>query len=195
MNKSFIGGMVVGIAILAVVVGLLWMMSASKSDEVVTIQALSGGMTNLSGLTISGSNTDELIVNQTGTGDIVELRDNGAAVVRVPDGGGVVLLDGDLTVADDIRISAQTAITVTNGNPFTPTGTYQAITAASEVTPTITVGNAGDVLVLINTSAQTVNIADTGTAKLSAAAALGQYDTLVLWCDGTNWIEISRSDN
>ena len=195
MNRNFIWGMVVGIAILAVVVGLLWMMSASKSDEVVTIQALSGGMTTLSGLTISGSNTDELVVDQTGTGDIVELRDDGTAVVRVPDGGGVTLLDGDLVVADDLRIATQTAITVTDGNPFTPTGTYQAIAAASEVTPTITVGSTGDVLVLINTSAQTVNIADTSTAKLSAAAALGQYDALILWCDGTNWIEISRSDN
>ena len=109
--------------------------------------------------------------------------------------GGLTISDGDAVVADDLRITAQTAITVTNGNAFTPTGTYQPIQAAAEVTPTITVGTAGDVVVLINTSANTINIADSGTAKLSAAAALGQYDSLTLWCDGTNWIEVSRSDN
>ena len=26
-------------------------------------------------------------------------------------------------------------------------------------------------------------------------STLGQYDALILWFDGTNWIEISRSDN
>jgi hypothetical protein len=110
--------------------------------------------------------------------------------------GGASLTDGDMVVADDLRVTAQTSITVTNAAAFTPTGTYQNITAAGEVTPTITAGaTAGDLLVLINTSAQVVNIADSGTAKLSAAAALNQFDVLVLWSDGTNWIEISRSDN
>ncbi len=109
---------------------------------------------------------------------------------------GITISDGDLVVADDLRVTAQTSITVTNGAAFTPTGTYQNITTASEVTPTITAGaTAGDLLILINTSAQTINVADSGTAKLSAAWAAGQYDVLVLWSDGTNWIEISRSNN
>ena len=103
--------------------------------------------------------------------------------------------DGDVVVADDLRITGQTAITVTNGAGFSPTGTYQSIQAGSEVTPTINVGAAGDLLVLINISTNVINLADTGIQKLSAAWAGGQYDVLVLWCDGTNWIEISRSDN
>lgn len=109
--------------------------------------------------------------------------------------GGLTISDGDAVVADDVRVTAQTFITVTDTAAFTATGTYQAIRAAGEVTPTITVGTAGDLLVLINESAQTINIADTGIQMLSAAWAGGQYDVLVLWCDGTNWIEISRSDN
>lgn len=109
--------------------------------------------------------------------------------------GGLTISDGDVVVADDLRVTAQTAITVTDTAAFTATGTYQAIQAAGEVTPTITVGTAGDLLVLINISAQTINIADTGIQMLSAAWAAGQYDVLVLWCDGTNWIEISRSNN
>lgn len=107
----------------------------------------------------------------------------------------LTISDGDAVVADDLRITAQTSITVTNGAAFTPTGTYQNITAAGEVTSTVTIATDGDLLVLINTSAQTINIADTGTTKLSAAWAAGQYDALILWCDGTNWIEISRSNN
>lgn len=110
--------------------------------------------------------------------------------------GGASLSDGDLVVADDVRVTAQISLTVTDATAFTPTGTYQNITAAGEVTPTITAGaTAGDLLVLINTSAQVVNIADSGTAKLTAAAALNQFDVLVLWSDGTNWIEVSRADN
>jgi len=109
--------------------------------------------------------------------------------------GGLTITDGDAVVADDLRVTVQTAITVTNATPFAATGTYQSIQAAGEVTPTITAGTAGDLLVLINTSAQTINIADTGIQMLSAAWAGGQYDTLTLWCDGTNWLELSRSDN
>jgi len=123
--------------------------------------------------------------------DAVTIQTGGLTVTA----GGLTISDGDAVVADDLRITAQTAITVTNGNAFTPTGTYQPIQAGSEVTPTVTVGTAGDVVVLINTSANAINIADSGTAKLSAAAALGQYDSLTLWCDGTNWIEVSRSNN
>lgn len=108
---------------------------------------------------------------------------------------GLTTSDGDVVVADDVRVTAQTAITVTDGTPFAATGTYQAIQAAGEVTPTITVGTAGDVLVLINTSAQTINIADTGIQMLTADFAMGQYDTLTLLCDGTNWLELSRADN
>jgi len=108
---------------------------------------------------------------------------------------GLTISDGNAVVADHLRVTAQTAITVTNGAAFAPTGTYQRIQAAGTVTPTITAGTAGDLLVLINTSAQTINIADTSIQMLSAAWAGGQYDVLVLWCDGTNWIEISRSNN
>jgi len=110
--------------------------------------------------------------------------------------GDLTMADGDLTVADDLTFAAQTSITVTNGAAFTVTGSYQPISAAGEVTPTITAGaTAGDLVVLVNTSAQTINLADSGTLMLTAAAALGQYDTLTLMSDGTNWLELSRADN
>lgn len=97
----------------------------------------------------------------------------------------------------DLRLSEQSLITVTNGAAFTPTGSYQPITAAGEVTPTISTGGGttGDLLVLVNEGSNTINIADSGTAKLSTALALGQFDTIVLIFDDTNWIELTRADN
>jgi hypothetical protein len=94
-------------------------------------------------------------------------------------------------------LDASTAISVTNGGIITPTATYQPLQSAGTVTATIeTTGYVtGTRLVLINTSNTTINVQDTGTQMLSAAWAAGQYDVLVLWFDGTNWIEISRSNN
>lgn len=116
--------------------------------------------------------------------------------------GGYVDVQTNLYVGDWVRIFTQTPIAVTNGAVITPTGTYQPLTSSGEVTATLTTSvsyvTAGDLLVLLNASptvTTTINIADSGTAMLSAAAALGQYDSLTLWFDGTNWVELSRSNN
>jgi hypothetical protein len=102
-----------------------------------------------------------------------------------------VVVDGDLILA------AQTAISVTNGMTLTPTGSYQLLTsaAASRAFGAITAADAGTVLTLVNTVNQTITITDTGTLKLSGNAALGQYDSITLISDGTNWIELNESDN
>jgi hypothetical protein len=109
--------------------------------------------------------------------------------------GGLTLSDGDAVVADDVRVTAQTAITVTNATAFTATGTYQGIQAAGWVTPTIAAGTAGDLLILVNVSAQNITIEDTGVQMLTAVFVMGQYDVLMLLADGTNWIEVSRANN
>jgi len=111
---------------------------------------------------------------------------------------GLTVSDGDVVVADDLRITAQTSITVTNGAAFTPTGTYQPITAAGEVTPTITAGTAGQLLILVNESSETINLADSGDgngADLTAAIALEQNEIIILISDGTDWLELSRAEN
>jgi hypothetical protein len=164
------------------------------------------GMTHFTGVgihqpTAVGTATPALLVDNDGVSNVVEFRDGGTPVWYIAADGSInssgsqAQSDGDVVVADDLRITPQTSITVTNGAAFTATGTYQGIIAAGEVTPTITAGTAGDLLVLINTGTQTINIADTGTQMLSAAWAAGQYDTLTLICDGTNWLEVSRSGN
>ena len=47
----------------------------------------------------------------------------------------------------------------------------------------------------INTSAQNVLIQDTGNQVLSGAITLNQYDSLMLWFDGTRWIQLATSNN
>ena len=159
------------------------------------IEVLSGGTLDVQ----SGATADfnaAIDMNSSAINDIGAAGTDFGADGSLTTAKGITISDGDLVVADWVRATAQTAITVTNGAAFTPTGTYQAIVAAGEVTPTITAGATdGNWLVLSNASAQTINVADSGTAKLSAAWAGGQYDVLVLRSDGTNWIEISRSNN
>jgi hypothetical protein len=102
----------------------------------------------------------------------------------------------DLTVGADLTLSGQTAVSVTNDVPITPTGTLQELESAGTVgTDDIAAGAAGDVLVLWNSASTSIGITDTGTLKLAGNVTLGQYDTIVLFSDGTNWIELSRTNN
>lgn len=201
---------------------LLWFVGCGPEPEIQPMGVTSLDSLHLSDT--GGTATPVFIANQSGTGAIAVFQDATTPVASFYDGGtldmhnyaisnvgaagtdfgadgslttaaGITISNGDAVVADDLRITAQTELSVTNGAAFTATGTYQPIAAAAEVTPTITMGTAGDVLMLVNAEANTINIADSGTTMLSAAIALGQYDTLTLWCDGTNWLELSRTNN
>ena len=48
---------------------------------------------------------------------------------------------------------------------------------------------------LTNVGSQTITITDTGTTVLSSNAVLGQYDVLELMFDGTNWLQVGKTDN
>lgn len=102
-----------------------------------------------------------------------------------------------VNVATVLNLTPARPITVTNGAAFVPTASYQPIVSAGTVTPTISTSgaDAGDVVRLVVTSNTTINLADTGNQVLSAAFAMGQYDTLTVVFDGTRWIEWSRSNN
>jgi len=104
---------------------------------------------------------------------------------------------GDLRAGGWLGLSAAAAISCTNGGVITPTATFQPLTSAGEVTPTLETGGitAGSWLMLENASNTTIHLADTGTAVLAGAAALGQYDLLELMFDGTRWVEVGRADN
>jgi hypothetical protein len=119
--------------------------------------------------------------------------------------GDVATVSGSLsiteagTVGTFFNVSAVTAISCTNGGVITMTGTYQPLQSAGTVTPTLSTSatgvTTGTLLCLINTTDTTINLADSGTAKLGGGRALGQYDSLWLIFDGTNWVEISTTNN
>ena len=94
------------------------------------------------------------------------------------------------------RLAEQTAITVTADGAVDPTGSYQQLTAAGAVTTSdVTCGSEGDVVTFANVANQTITITDTGTLKMAGNFGMGQYDTLTVLNDGTNCLEISRSNN
>lgn len=97
-----------------------------------------------------------------------------------------------------LRLTPSTAITVVNGTVITPLGGYQPMNGSGTITAaTVATASAaiGDVVILVNRTATTINIADSGKVKLSAAAAIGQYDTLTLLYTYPYWLEIARSNN
>jgi len=116
--------------------------------------------------------------------------------------GDDVISTDDVTVGDDIviggleRLTAATAISVTTDGTVTPTGSYQPLESAGTVaTSDITVLTAGTIVHLVNTTNTSITFTDTATLKLSGNAALGQYDTLTILSDGTNWIEVGQVNN
>lgn len=109
---------------------------------------------------------------------------------------GTGSVTGDVTLGADLDMTPQTAISVTNGATITPTGAYQPLTSAGNVGfGAIAAGTAGQLLILSNNSNTTITITDTGTLKLSGNVALGQYDSVTLMSDGTNWRQLATSNN
>lgn len=95
-----------------------------------------------------------------------------------------------------LRITPGASITVTTDALITPLGSYQPLTSAGTVqTASIAAGTAGDLLTLVNTTNTSIVFTDTGTLKLAGNRTLGQFDTLTLVSDGSNWIERSFANN
>jgi hypothetical protein len=147
---------------------------------------------------------DDVIVGDDLTvGDAVAISGNlsdSSGSVRINDNAlitGTLGVSSRLTLGTWGTFSAASTFTALDGLPITATGSYQPLTAAGAVTPTIeTTGmTAGSVLWLVNTAAQDILIQDTGNQVLAGDATLNQYDSLLLLFDGTRWIELSRSNN
>lgn len=123
------------------------------------------------------------------------LADATADDVTADDVTVTTLTAADVTVSSGLTLTAQTAISVTNGAVITPTGALQVLESAGTVTPTLAIPNAGVTICLYNRTNTTINLADTGNQVLAGAFAMGQYDALCGWSDGTRFVELSRSNN
>jgi len=96
-----------------------------------------------------------------------------------------------------ITMAPAAAISVTASVPITPTASYQPLTAAGSLGTTLAASGfvTGTVVTLENLANVTITITDTATTMLSGNIALGQYDTLVVQWDGTNWVQLATSNN
>jgi hypothetical protein len=109
---------------------------------------------------------------------------------------GIDVQDGSVVIADFARMSAQETISVTMNGEIAPTGSYQPLSSAGTVnTADVDCGTAGNVVTLINTTNTSIVISDTGTLKLTGNITLGQYDSLTLWSDGTNCVQLATANN
>lgn len=104
----------------------------------------------------------------------------------------------DLTVGGNIGLTPQTAIVVGYQGTITPTGGLQYLTAAAArgtrlvVTTTLP---AGTIIAFYNSGSNTITLTDTAPLVLNGNAALGAKDTLVLFHNGTEWVQLDKSDN
>lgn len=114
----------------------------------------------------------------------------------------------DLTVGDDVSVSGNATVAglvVTSKQAYAPAVNFSLLPTASyiEVTAAITAGGVlsttgiaeGTVVNIVNVGSNTVTFTDTSTTMLSGNAALGQYDTLTVVFDGTNWLETAQANN
>lgn len=188
-----------------------WTVSSLTADVALTAEDFTAGSAEITTATIGSLTADtfdgDLTVNGnaivTGTARVDGATDIGGALTVTGTTAllGNVDVTGNLETVDHIGTSAELylfsgdALAVTDGQVITPTESLLELTATGEVTASLETAVDGQVLILANSSNSTINIADSGTTRLSAAAALGQYDTLTLIGLGTSWYEIARSTN
>lgn len=108
--------------------------------------------------------------------------------------GGDLDVPGDLNMSGDLFYTPQ-SLTV-SGATITPTGSLVTLNANAAITITaIAGGAAGKVLVLTNVDTDTIIISETATLHLGGNRSLGQYDSVSLINDGTNWVETGFANN
>jgi hypothetical protein len=201
MKLNLVALCIIGLLVVSLVALVVGGCSLSPAPGPGEIEAL--GVTHFSGpldITDNGSASAPALYleGDSDTGLYASAANNldvaiaGSQIVSISASG----MDVNGVVADDLRVTGQTTLTVTQGGTITATGTYQPLTAAGAVsTGSIAAGTAGDLLVLTNIGSNAIVISDTGTVMLNTDRTLGQYDTMVLLSDGTNWLELSYNDN
>lgn len=86
--------------------------------------------------------------------------------------------------------------TVVASSVISATSAFVAVTAAAPVSVgDIQPGVNGQILTIVNAGTNAITVPDSGLNRLSAAAVLGQYDTLTLIWYAAAWNQLSTSNN
>ena len=113
-------------------------------------------------------------------------------------GGGVERLQvGDLLDFGKLNLGPVSQLTIVS-QAVTITGSYHSLfTAANANLVTINGGVEGDILVVRGAGGGAISARDnTGNLRLAGNFSISSAnDTMVLMFDGTNWIELCRSNN
>lgn len=153
---------------------------------------------------IATDSVDAADMTVSGTLDAGTLNATGTSALGAADFAGNVTMqaqlsvDGPLVAATQLNLVPGSPISVTAGAIITPTAAFQLLEAAGSLSSG-EISNScssGQLVTLMNTANVTITIPDSGENILSAAAALGQWDTLTVICyAGTKWFEVARSNN
>lgn len=132
--------------------------------------------------------------------NIIGIAAGGVEHARVTTSGlqvtGEITTSTGITIGTFLRLWPGATQTLYEGTPITPTASYQPVMAIYNMgTSAIVIQPAGTLLQIINVGTPTVSITDTGTIMLSGDLVLGQYDSLLLLSDGTNWVQMGTSNN
>jgi len=172
-----------------------------ESDPISTIS-------NAVGLRLKIGNTDRqvyLLANRNGTNtgaDFVIKAENSSGNMEERarfDQNNDLTLTGGLTAGGIVTLE-RSDLTISSGS-ITPTKSYHRIdtesAAATDDLTTITAGSIGDTLILQTTSSdRDITVVDGGNLLIAGDFVMDStQDRIMLICDGTNWVEISRSNN
>lgn len=109
---------------------------------------------------------------------------------------GAMSTGGNMSTALFYKATNQGNLTITEGGAFTPTGTFQGITAAGSVSSgQIVVPASGTIFTLINFGSNTITLTETASLVTSGNLALGQYDNATFISDGTRAILLATTNN
>lgn len=153
-----------------------------------------------------------LKVNQQGAGVIFQADDGGTPVARIPNGGGVDIVVGDLQFGNGETINnttdgfigytggqlwSTTTITAANATTYTVSAyTVYNMDSASAVTITLAACTEGGPVIIAGDDANNITIADTNIRTSDGAAAVvGQYDVWFAICVDSEWLEIANITN
>jgi hypothetical protein len=113
-----------------------------------------------------------------------------------------VAVGNDLTVTDDATIASAlnltpgTVVTITQSATLVPNGSLQPIASAGAVSfGVITAPSNGNVLLVVNTGAQTITISETASIVTAGNLALGSGDTVLFAYIGTKYYQMAPIGN